>query len=204
MLKINPKVILPKILYLFAFFSFIVSLFYRSRGFQTESLIWLIGGVVLVVLNFIDLFSIFNRNLWQTPTPPKVPSNEPGNIAAAALFIIYIISIFWKPLLHPKQLLGGYDMQFFYAYKCYWAQSLKDGDPALWNPYYHLGIPYWGWPIVGACSPFTPLYLVFPPSFAITLEYVIHLFLSAFGMYLLLRTLGSKWTGGIMAGMALP
>jgi hypothetical protein len=177
---------------------FLVSQFRMFRGEWADSVAPFVGALVLGISFFVD-FTRLDR--WDIFTPEKR-----GNFShweVAVLFFVYIVVMMWKALTHPDMVITGYDMTFFYPFKCYWVKSIQEGDPALWNPYYHLGIPYlFSWPDVAIGSPFNLLSFIFPQTYAMTLQVFGHFFLSAFGTYLLVRLLGAGWKGGVLSGSA--
>lgn len=140
------------------------------------------------------------------PSPVQVVSvsvSAPRKKAAwtAALsYLTYILFLFRIPLLHPKVLLSGYDMPIFYAYKLFWVQSIKAGDPAIWNPYSSFGNSFLGDPGVGFFSPFNLLHFFLSPTYAFTWEAILHFWLAAFGTYLFMRSIGSRPFSAFFSG----
>jgi hypothetical protein len=138
-------------------------------------------------------------------TPSLLKNRETtwlGHLFALAFYTIYTLFLLWIPLTHPKTIWGGYDMGHHYPFKFYWIQSLKQGDPAWWNPYHQLGIPFVAHPLVGAFSPFNLIFFLFSPTQSFTVIGLIHFLIAAFGVYYFLRKLGSGWSGAFLAGMA--
>jgi hypothetical protein len=120
----------------------------------------------------------------------------------AALFLAYSVVLYWKLFLKPGEVCGGLDMSIYYPFKLYWIDSLKNGCPALWNPYLSIGEPFLAFPSVEAYSPFNLLHLIFPQPFAFTLNSLAHHFLAAFGVYMFLTWMGCAWEAGFLGGMA--
>jgi hypothetical protein len=120
-------------------------------------------------------------------------------------FFLYSALSLWRPLTHPEELpcwFAKLDFSIHYAFKTYWVESLKALNPALWNPYVTTGIPFAAHPSVGAFSPFNLLHLVFSPPFAFTLQNLAHVWLAAFGMYVLMKSLNCGWEAGVLSGLA--
>ena len=93
-------------------------------------------------------------------------------------------------------------MGHHYPFKVFWTESLRQGDPAWWNPYHMLGMPFAAHPLVGAFSPFNVIHLIFHPAQAFAVNSLVHFFIASFGTYYFLRKLGSGWGGAFLAGMA--
>jgi hypothetical protein len=120
-------------------------------------------------------------------------------------FFLYASLTLWRPLTHPEEIpcwFAKLDFSIHYAFKTYWVNSLKALNPALWNPYVTTGIPFPAHPSVGAFSPFNLLHLVFSPPFAFTLQNLAHVWLAAFGMYVLMKALNCRWEASVLAGLA--
>jgi len=166
-------------------------------------------GGVLTALALISLAtSFFSFSLmpwlssWEKMSVALKPDDKRIQINAPLFLFFFSLVLFWQPLTHPGMVFSGVDMEVIFPYKVYWTESLKEGDPAFWNPYYHLGIPFTGWPLVGAWSPFNLFHFIFPHSYAMTLDYFCHLLLGALGMYYLMGLWGARWPGRLISAMA--
>jgi hypothetical protein len=166
------------------------------------------GGVLtaLAVISLVTSFFSFSLVPWLASwekTSAKVLRDSREVRVYAPLFLfLFSIVLFWQPLSNPGLTFAGVDNQFYYPYKVYWTESLKAGDPAFWNPFYHLGIPFYAWPGVGACSPFNILHFFLPHTLAVTVDFFCHLFLAALGMYFLMGLWGAIWQGRLISAMA--
>ena len=175
-------------------------------NFAQREFTWAVGlGTLSLILLFIPLINLSALKIsdsWNSAyTPPNLLKDQTVQYAAL-FFFLYLVFVFWKLLIHPNLLIAGYDEIFYYPYKFYWTESIKQGDPAFWNPNYHLGIPFFAWPPVSAASPFNLLHLILPHTFAITIETLLHYFFAAMGIFLLLRLWGVGWKGAVLGGMA--
>ena len=169
---------------------------------------YLQGGLYLV-LSLLSLgFSFYSFTLipwlasWEKTPSPLYRDGDRVRLYAPLFLIFFSIVVFWEPLTHPAMTFAGVDMQFLFPYKVVWTDSIRNGDPAFWNPYYHLGIPFYAWPVVGACSPFNLLHFVFSHTFAVTLDYFFHLCIAVLGMYFLMGLWGASWQGRLISAMA--
>ena len=188
--------------YFFALGTFLLSQYFAVRKNFLAGIIWFIATIILLYLNYAKFSFLTHLDNWGPNRAPKSLRKDPIRFMVPAFFLAYLMVLLWKPLFHPNLVLGGFDMLFHFPYKIYWINSLKEGDPALWNPYYHAGISFIGWPSASPCSPFNILFFIFPSSYAYSLQVFILFFVSAFGMYFLARFLGAGWKGGVLAGMA--
>jgi hypothetical protein len=153
---------------------------------------------------------LWKRSLSPSPAPFSAINGSPTpsgslfweNILAAAIFLSCVVYISMDLLTHPQSGPGGYDMAKYFGYRAYWTESLQKGAPALWNPYDHLGIPFIGWPVITAFSPFNLLYFFLPKPLSMTIESSLHIFLAAFGTYLYLRKVGAGFLAGLLSGFA--
>ncbi|HXV44479.1 MAG TPA: hypothetical protein VEC96_15550, partial [Anaerolineae bacterium] len=70
-------------------------------------------------------------------------SNKPrltGLLAVAALITLTFL-FFWKILLTNLILAGVDTFLYFYPYKAYAAEALRQGRLPLWNPHLFMGAP---------------------------------------------------------------
>jgi len=124
---------------------------------------------------------------------------------AGVLFFLlaYSTLLCWHQLSRPREVSApGADMAIHLPFKVYWVESLKQGDPAFWNPYVTFGIPFVGHPSVSVFSPFNVLHLTLPTLLAFKLETLFHFFLGGWGMLLLLRAWGCGWWAGLTGALA--
>ncbi|MDQ6834012.1 MAG: YfhO family protein [Chloroflexota bacterium] len=80
--------------------------------------------------------------------------------------------------------------------------ALQHGQFPLWNPYVLTGHPYAASPLAALFYPTTLALGWLSAGHALDMEMLIHLFISALGMYVLVRVWGGKQLGAIAAGAA--
>ncbi len=189
----------PKNLFLLAAAGLFCVCQYRIfHGQWRDSLTPILGAVLSLLGYFFPLGRLDN---W-SPSLFREKKDKHSSRIVAGLLVLYILILFRSVLFNSNLILGEWDMSSYYPYRIYWIKSLLQGDPALWNPYFKLGMPFASWPTVITGSPFNIFYLILPYHYAFVWEVFAHLFISTFGFYFLLRLLGSGWKGGLLAGMA--
>lgn len=96
--------------------------------------------------------------------------------------------IFWPLWLHPEAM--AYDMaDYFLPFRHFIGECLQEHQFPWWNPYSGLGIPLAADPQSGVFYPVTWLigYLAGYDFVTINIEYLLHLSLAGWGMFMLLR-----------------
>jgi hypothetical protein len=91
----------------------------------------------------------------------------------------------------------------FYPWQVALSSSLRDGDLPLWNPYSFGGVPFLTNGASGALyPPRVLLALLVSPSWAHDLFLIIHVFLSGFAMFALLKEFRTGFIAAVFAGLA--
>ncbi len=120
----------------------------------------------------------------------------------AGLTLFIVIFIFFNDLFDDRYLLTERDLtSYFIPPRFFMAESFKQGDFPLWNPYQFTGSPFWANPQHGVLYPFHSLFLLFPFDIAFNAIIILHFFLGGFFTYLLVRDLGVRATGAILSGL---
>lgn len=106
-----------------------------------------------------------------------------------ALYALAGAVLAFHPLLAASNtLLTDYDLYaYFYPYWQYKAEVMRAGHLPLWNPYLFTGVPFLANIQSGVFYPPNLLMLGLEAPSAAALSYLLHLWLAAAGMYLLLR-----------------
>lgn len=125
---------------------------------------------------------------------------SPGFLAGLTFFIV--IFVFFNDLFDDRYLFTERDLtSYFIPPRFFLAESFKQGDFPLWNPYQFTGSPFWANPQNGVLYPFHSLFLLFPFDTAFNALIIFHFFLGGFFTYLLVRDLGARATGAILSGL---
>ncbi len=115
------------------------------------------------------------------------------------LLLLVFVLLLYAPLLFTNRVLAAGDiLHYFYPYRDYAAEAIRNGRIPLWNPYIFLGAPFLANPQAAVLYP-----LHWPLSWLDVTKQLywsaaIHTWLLAFGGYLLLR----RWRYSAAAGLA--
>jgi len=121
-------------------------------------------------------------------------------LLAAALLILLTLLFFWKILL-TNLILSGVDVfLYFYPYKAYMAQALRQGRLPLWNPHLFMGAPLLANSQVGLFYPLNwPLIWLDAPR-QVAWSIGLHIALAAIFMLTFARhSLGLRWLSALVA-----
>ncbi|OGS23996.1 MAG: hypothetical protein A2297_09805 [Elusimicrobia bacterium RIFOXYB2_FULL_48_7] len=130
--------------------------------------------------------------------PLKLP---PGKIIPAGI-ILALSLVYWRELLSFKMTVFWEIMhRFMYPFIVYYAQSLKNLQIPLWNPYLSCGTPFLAMLQTQALYPFNLLFAVFSFPAALNIYIIIHSFLAGFFTYTLMRHNGFGSKASILASV---
>lgn len=145
-----------------------------------------------------------------------------------ALFLILVCIFLWRPIFKGEALLPGdylaqmspwnsvvkapnpapqwNPLQFdaiaqFYPWRVFYARSMRAGHIPFWNPHQFSGTPFLANGQSAVLYPLNLLFVIFDPITAFTVFAALHLFLAQVFMYWLMRELGCKEFGGIIAAI---
>ncbi len=76
---------------------------------------------------------------------------------------------------------------YFYPYRAFLSQAIRDGRLPLWNPYLFLGAPFFADSQAGALYPFNLLFTWLPVPYQVSAALVIHIALAGLFTYLFAR-----------------
>ena len=134
----------------------------------------------------------------------------PGLLPGKVLMPMDVLSLFrpWRGMALPLPLhnpLPTDVVDYIYPTRHFAAESLRQGEFPLWNPYLFGGYPFVSNLQAGLFYPPTLLSYLLPESLAPMandLDLVLHLFLAGAGMYFYLRTVGGSRLAALTAGGA--
>ncbi len=112
--------------------------------------------------------------------------------------------LFFSDALFPtnNMMLDGYDLYtLYYPVEAFAFHSFQQGQIPLWNPYLFLGLPQFAEPQLATFYP--PMWLggVLPIGTTLALLYAFHFGLAASGGYVLVRQLGGRRSGALLAAI---
>jgi len=127
---------------------------------------------------------------------PTRKSNFLTHIAAAILLALFVCAIFYRLLFTNQVLASGDILYYFYPYRDYAMQALREGRIPLWNPYSFLGVPFLANPQAAVLYP-----LHWPLSWLSVTKHIywsaaLHAWILGMGGYALMR----QWRVGFWAG----
>jgi hypothetical protein len=128
-------------------------------------------------------------------------SGAPKIVAAAALIALTLL-FFWQILLTNLILVGVDTFLYFYPYKAYAAEALRQGRLPLWNPHLFMGAPLLANSQVGLFYPLNwPLIWLAAPK---QVAWSIGLHIALAGLLMLTYgrlSLGLGWRGALVAAI---
>ncbi|MCL4304249.1 MAG: YfhO family protein, partial [Anaerolineae bacterium] len=100
------------------------------------------------------------------------------NLLAVAALVALTLLFFWKILLTPLILAGVDTFLYFYPYKAYASEALRQGRLPLWNPHLFMGAPLLANSQVGLFYPFNWLFLWLDPPKQVAWSIGLHIALA--------------------------
>ena len=126
-------------------------------------------------------------------------------ILSAALLLLILAVLFIGLALWPSggQVLGGHDMRgYYFPYYELVRAAVREGRLPYWEPTLFNGFPFMAQPQQNVFyPPLWPAY-VLPLNAGISLYMLLHIWLAAMGMFLLVRELRGRWLPGVLAAIA--
>lgn len=116
-------------------------------------------------------------------------------------FFVLVLAFFAK-FLTGEQVLAFKDLsRYFYPLRYLMVEQARSGQWPLWNPYIFCGFPLLATLQIGFFYPLSLLYYVLPFNLAFNYFTIIHYFLAASFMYLLLRYFSLDKMASFLGGM---
>jgi hypothetical protein len=132
---------------------------------------------------------------------------HPLAFASAALFVFALI--FWWARVQYKEIESenitgsNADMYVYHLpVREFGFDRLRTGVTPLWNPYTHCGMPFLATYQAATFYPLNFPHWFLPGDIALSLIYLLHIFLAGLFMYLWMRELGSEAIAATFAGVA--
>lgn len=119
------------------------------------------------------------------------------------LLLALTLLFYWKIALSGR-ILVDYDLfAYFYPYKAYAAQALREGRLPFWNPYLFMGVPFLANIQSAFFYPFNWVGLFLEPPQATNLSILVHVFLVGAFMFAFARiSVGLDPLGALMAAIS--
>ncbi|MEZ4713668.1 MAG: YfhO family protein [Caldilineaceae bacterium] len=135
-------------------------------------------------------------------TPGQPRQWRPHTLTALAL-ALFVLLLFYRLLFTNRVLASGDILLYFYPYRDYAAEALRQGRIPLWNPYSFLGVPFLANPQAAVLYPLHWPLIWLPVTKQIYWSAAMHTWLLGFGGYLLMRRWGYGGWAGLVTGLML-
>ncbi|HET9870809.1 MAG TPA: hypothetical protein VFR02_09985, partial [bacterium] len=136
-------------------------------------------------------------------TPDEKPSRA---WTAPLLFLAVAFVAFFPGLVLGRYYFANDLLAFSHGHLGLLKHDFAQGHLSLWNPFLFGGQPIFANPNYMRCNPLNYLIPLFPIPYGLTVYFFLHLFLAAFGAYLLLKTLrcseGASRMGALLYGLS--
>ncbi|MCK6626998.1 MAG: YfhO family protein [Anaerolineae bacterium] len=131
------------------------------------------------------------------PTKPRLTG-----LLAVVILIVLTFVFFWKILLTNLILTGVDTFLYFYPYKAYASEALRQGRLPLWNPHLFMGVPLLANSQVGLFYPLNWLFLWLDPPRQVAWSIGLHIALAGSLMLAYARlSVRLSWPGALAAAV---
>lgn len=125
-----------------------------------------------------------------------------SRIAAFIILVVLTLLFFWKILLTNLILVGVDTFLYFYPYKAYASEALRQGRLPLWNPYLFMGAPLLANSQVGLFYPPNWLFLWLDAPKQVAWSIGLHIALAGVFMFAFARqSLRLSWGSALVAAI---
>jgi hypothetical protein len=128
------------------------------------------------------------RNLQPAIMSASRALNRKDALALLTLLALVLI-FFWKLAFTNLIIARGDIFYYFYPYRDFTAQAVREGRVALWNPYLFMGAPFMANSQAGFFYPINLLLSWLETTRAINWTIVLHIFITASGAYVFARSI---------------
>lgn len=119
------------------------------------------------------------------------------------LLLLILVIIFFNKVLFFKESFCYRDIyRYYYPYKYFASESIRNCEIPLWNPYIFCGVPFIAALQSQVFYPLSIICYIFPFQLAFNLFYVIHYFLAALFMYFLAKKWGLSRISCVFSSIA--
>lgn len=140
-----------------------------------------------------------NRRLSLSPSP---------TLLSLAAILVFALIFWWAHVMNTqaqqKQIAGSNADIYVYhlPVREYGFSQLKAGNAPLWNPYTNCGMPFLATYQAALFYPLNFPHLFLPPGLAVSVIYLIHIFLAGLFMFLWMREIGAMRPAATFAATA--
>ena len=121
---------------------------------------------------------------------PSFPHSLKRKDSLALLALLALVLVFfWKLAFTNLIITRGDIFYYFYPYRDFAAQAVREGRVALWNPYLFMGAPFMANSQAGFFYPLNLLLSWLEVTRAVNWTIVLHIFIAASGAYVFARSI---------------
>jgi hypothetical protein len=120
--------------------------------------------------------------------PSFSPSLKRKDLLALLALLALVLAFFWKLAFTNLIIARGDIFYYFYPYRDFAMQAVREGHVALWNPYLFMGAPFMANSQSGFFYPLNLLLSWQEVTRAVNGTIVLHIFIAASGAYLFARS----------------
>ena len=126
-----------------------------------------------------------------------------SKIPPVFIILFFVLFFFWKHLIPINgSFICGYDVaEYFFWFSHFIKEQLLSGNLPLWNPYYYCGHPFIANPQSFVFYPSTLLYIFTPFPWAFNADTILHIFIAAQGIYLLVLLMTKSKSAGVASAV---
>src|SRR5512139_1329947 len=110
------------------------------------------------------------------------------DVVALLALLALVLAFFWKLAFTNLIIARGDIFYYFYPYRDFAMQAVREGRVALWNPYLFMGAPFMANSQSGFFYPLNLLMSWLDTTRAINWTIVLHIFIAASGAYVFARS----------------
>ena len=122
---------------------------------------------------------------------------------ALGVLLVLVLVFFWKLAFTNLIIARGDIFYYFYPYRDFAAQAVREGRVALWNPYLFMGAPFMANSQAGFFYPLNLAMSWLDTTRAINWTIVLHIFIAASGAYVFTRSiLRSSMAAALLAAIS--
>jgi hypothetical protein len=111
------------------------------------------------------------------------------DLLAVGVLLALVLAFFWKLALTNLIVARGDIFYYFYPYRDFAAQAVREGRVALWNPFLFMGAPFMANSQAGFFYPLNLLLSWLETTRAISWTIVLHILIAASGAYIFARSM---------------
>ena len=121
-------------------------------------------------------------------------------ILVSLLFIALLLIVFGDVIFRDYVFIRRDISRYYYPIRSLAAETLKNGETPLWNPYMFCGLPLHGTIQNTVFYPLSIIYYLMDTARGLSIFTIVHIFLAGIFMYLFAKYIGISKEGSFLAG----